>query len=534
VDLVYMDPPFKSNQDYNVLFAEKSGKRSAAQISAFEDTWEWDQVSAAAYQEVVEQGGAVSRAMVAFRTFIGENDMLAYLSMMAPRLVELKRVLKPTGSIYLHCDPTASHYLKMLMDAVFEPQNFLSEVIWRRTGTHSSANRWGPVHDVLLVYAKNRASHTWNRPYVELSEKHLEQHYRHVDAAGRRYEHGELTGPGTRRGRSGLAWRGFDVTGLGRHWTTTIDKLEELHAQGRIYIPPDGKSFPRLIRYADESRGRAVGDVWDDIPPINMRARERLGYPTQKPEALLERIIDASSNKGDTVLDPFCGCGTTVAVAERLGLRWIGIDITALATNLIKVRLKDAYGDEVKDTYETIGEPVSIEDAAQLAASDPYQFQWWALGLVGARPAQEKKGADRGIDGRLYFHDAAGAGSETRQIVFSVKAGKTSSPHVRDLAGTIDREKAEMGVLITMQAPTRDMRKEAASAGFYTAGAMGNYPRIQLITVEELLDGKNIDAPPTAYGTFRRAPRVRRPTGKAQSLFEQPVVGDEEDEEPPF
>lgn len=514
VDLIYLDPPFKSNQDYNVLFAEQDGSRSAAQIKAFEDTWRWDQAAAAAYEGIVERGGRVSQAMQAFRTFLGESDLLAYLSMMAPRLVELCRVLKPTGSIYLHCDPAASHYLKMLLDSVFRQQDFLNEVIWRRTGTHSSAHRWGPVHDVILFYAKVAGQQVWNRLYAPLSEKHLESHYRKVDAEGRRYEHGELTAPGVRRGKSGEPWRGFDVTAIGRHWITTVDRLDNLHAEGRIYLPSEG-GWPRLIRYDDESKGRAVGDVWEDISPINMRAQERLGYPTQKPEALLERIIEASSNEGDVVLDPFCGCGTAVAVAQRLKRSWIGIDITHLAITLIRHRLFTAYGGKAE--YEVVGEPVSLPDAEALAAEDKYQFQWWALGLVGGRPTEQKKGADKGIDGRLYFHDEA-EGGKTKQIIFSVKGGNLKATDVRDLRGVIEREKAEIGVLITLEDPSRPMRTEAASAGFYDSpGWAKKYPRLQILTVAELLSGKRVNCPPGNV-TLKRAPRAKA-DGPEQGQF---------------
>jgi DNA modification methylase len=512
MDLVYLDPPFKSNQDYNVLFAEQDGSRATAQIKAFEDTWEWNIEAERACMELIEQGGRVSEALQAFRSFLGNSDMMAYLAMMTPRLVELRRVMKDTASIYLHCDPTASHYLKIIMDAVFGPEQFMSEVIWRRTGTHSSAKRWGPVHDSLLFYTKERGKHTWNRPYVPLSEEHLERHYRLVDEEGRRYEHGELTAPGTRNGRSGLPWRGFDVTAIGRHWTTTIDNLETMYEQGRIYLPDDG-SWPRVIRYEDESKGRALGDVWEDIPPLNMKAKERLGYPTQKPEALLERIITASSNEGDVILDPFCGCGTAIAAAQKMGRAWIGIDITHLSIGLIKSRLRDAFTDEIAKTYKVIGEPTTVEDAQQLSREDPFQFQLWALGLVGARRDEEvKKGADKGIDGRLPFHDEPIGGrtaGKTKHVILSVKAGKLHANYVRDLRGVIEREKAELGVLISMDEPTKQMRTEAASAGFYKSPYGTSHPRLQLLTIAELLDEKGIDypAPRQTNQTFRRAKR---------------------------
>jgi len=516
VDLVYLDPPFNSDQTYNVLFAAKDGTEAAAQIQAFEDTWHWDQAAAKQYEESVEQGGKVSDVLRAFREFLGTNDMLAYLTMMAPRLVELRRTLKQSGTLYLHCDPTASHYLKLLLDAVFGAENFLSEVIWKRTGTHSSANRWGPVHDVILFYARARGKQVWNRPYGPYSAEHMERHYQKEDAEGRRYEHAELTGPGVRHGRSGEPWRGFDVTSLGRHWTTTVDRLDQLYKDGLIYLPPDG-GWPRLIRYADESKGRALGDVWEDIPPLNMMARERLGYPTQKPEALLERIILASSNEGDTVLDPFCGCGTTVAAAQKLKRRWIGIDITHLAIGLIRHRLEAAYGNAV--TYRVVGEPTTVEDAKVLAETEPYQFQYWALGLVGARRAgEEKKGPDKGIDGRLFWHEGDG---KTRQLIISVKAGALHATYVRDLAGVVQREKAEIGVLISFEEPTRPMRQEAAAAGFYTS-PWGKHPRIQLLTVAELLDGKGIDYPRTAGTnvTLKAAPRAEAKVAEPLHLFE--------------
>jgi DNA modification methylase len=504
VDLVYLDPPFNSNASYNVLFAEQDGTKAASQIKAFEDTWKWDETAARACAEVIESGGKVSEAMQAFRTLLGDSDMMAYLAMMAPRLVELRRVLKPTGSLYLHCDPTASHYLKMLLDAVFGPAQFLNEVIWRRTGTHSSANRWGPVHDVLLFYARDVGQQQWTRLYVPLSDEHRKQHYRTQDSTGRTFTHGELTAPGIRHGRSGVPWRGFDVTAIGRHWMTTVERLDDLYEAGRIYLPSAG-AWPRLIRYEDESKGRALGDVWEDIPPINMRAAERLGYPTQKPEALLERIINASSNEGNTVLDPFCGCGTTIAAAQKLNRQWIGIDITSLAISLIRHRLADVFGDKAQ--YEVVGEPVSLSDAAKLAHEDPYQFQWWALGLVGARPVEGKKGADHGIDGRIYFHE--GDTGRTKQIILSVKAGHVTVSHLRDLLGVMDRQKAEIGVLLCMDEPTAPMRKECASAGFYTS-PWGKHARLQVLTVEDLLTGKTIDRPPAQTSvTFKRAPKAQ-------------------------
>lgn len=529
VDLVYLDPPFNSSQNYNVLFAEQDGARSTAQIKAFEDTWQWDQAAAQSYQEIVEAGPEnVSRVMQAFRTFLGESDMMAYLSMMAPRLAELRRVLKSTGSIYLHCDPTASHYLKMLLDAVFGPEHFLNEVSWKRTHAHGSSRRYGPVHDVLLFYAKSR-QFTWTDPKVAHEDDYVQEHFTNVDlVSGRRFQPITLTGSGVRHGDSGKPWKGIDPTVVGRHWAlpgrlieklkisgaTIQEKLGALDRAKMIYWPKKKGGTPRLKWFADQLGGMAVSDFWADISPISARAAERLGYPTQKPEALLERIILASSNEGDMVLDPFCGCGTTIAVAQRLSRHWIGIDITHLAISLIKHRLQDAFGDEVK--YQVVGEPVALAGAEALAKDDPYQFQWWALGLVGARPVDQKKGADHGIDGRLYFHDEA-KGRKTKQIILQVKAGHTSVAHVRDLRGVIEREKAEIGVLICMEKSTRPMIKEATGAGFYDS-PWGHHPRLQILNVAELLEGKGIDYPPSQQVdvTFKKAPKAKKRSRERQ------------------
>ena len=504
VDLIYLDPPFKSDQDYNVLFQEQDGSRSASQIRAFEDTWQWDRVAAAAFEEVVEAGGRVSLAMQAFRTVLAESDMLAYLSMMASRLKELHRVLKPTGSIYLHCDPTASHYLKMLMDAAFGPWNFRNEIVWQRSTTKSHAfTRFPSAQDTLLYYAKSD-SFVWNPSYLPHREEYIKSHYSSVEeATGRRYTLGDCLNPNPNRPNLTYEWNG-----LVRVWRWTKEKMQKFHDEGRLVYTRSG--MPRYKRYLDEMRGTPVTSVWTDIFPINSQAAERLGYPTQKPEALLERIIKASSNEGDIVLDPFCGCGTAIAVAQRLNRKWIGIDITYLAISLMKHRLHTAYGEAIKEIYQTLGEPVSITDAAALAAENPYQFQWWALGLVNARPVEQKKGADRGIDGRIFFHDEAES-AKTKQIIISVKAGKTGPAHIRDLRGVVEREKAAIGLLITMENPTAPMRKEAASAGFYECVAWNTkHPKIQILTVDELLEGKTLDTPPSRdYRTFKKAPKAQ-------------------------
>jgi len=507
VDLIYLDPPFKSNQDYNVLFKERGGKQSAAQIRAFEDTWQWDESAARSYKEVVESGGKVSQAMQAFHTYLGTNDMLAYLAMMAPRLVELRRVLKPTGSIYLHCDPTASHYLKILLDAVFGPDHFVNEIVWKRSDAHSDAKQgathMGRIHDSILFYSKGDTA-TFNAIYLPLPESTVQNWYRNVEPeTGRRYNKADVTGPGgAAKGNPHYEWKG--VT---RYWRYSREKMAELDARGKLVYSKSGMPYEK--RYLDESKGVPVQDWWGDIDMLRgIRAGgERMGYPTQKPEALLERIIETSSKTGDTVLDPFCGCGTTIAVAQKLKRRWIGIDITHLAINLMKRRLHDTFGKDVE--FEVIGEPVDAAGAEALAKQDPYQFQWWALGLVDARPVDGKKGADKGIDGRIYFHDEADS-AKTKQVILQVKAGHVTAAHVRDLRGVIEREGAAIGVLISMEEPTSQMRAEAADAGFYASPHWNrDYPRIQLRTIAELLTGKGIDCPQHT-DTFKQAPKYVR------------------------
>lgn len=426
--------------------------------------------------------------MQAFRTFLGDSDMLAYLAMMAPRLSELRRVLKPTGSLYLHCDPTASHYLKLLLDAVFAPTNFRNEIIWKRTTAHSSAKKFGPVHDVLLYYGKSDQVR-WNAPArtMRLST------WTGITSS--------TTVTGVSIGEPTSARLVCDMAVQGNHGVASIRPSRACIGSSRLSASRNlikraestghrRGPMPQYKRYREELKGKAISDVWDDIDRINPVGAERLGYPTQKPQALLERILAASSDEGETVLDPFCGCGTTIAAAQKLNRRWIGIDITHLAITLIRSRLTDSFGAAAE--YEVIGEPVSLPDATKLAHDDPYQFQWWALGLVGARPVEEKKGADKGVDGRIYFHTGE---KKTRQIVLSVKAGHVSVSHLRDLRGVLEREQADIGVLISLEEPTAPMRKEAASAGFYTS-PWGKHPRLQLLTVDELLTGKGIDRPP--------------------------------------
>lgn len=505
IDLVYLDPPFNSNADYNVLFADHDVK-AAAQIKAFEDTWTWDAEAARQYEDLVAGGGRVADVMEAYRKFLGQSDMMAYLTMMAPRLVELRRVMKDSASIYLHCDPTASHHLKILMDAVFGGENYRNEIIWKRTSGHSDATRYGNVHDCILYYVKTPSA-KWNTIYQPYEKEYVEQYYRFSDDDGRKWMSADL-------GAAGLQGGGYDYDwkGVRRTWRCPVETMQRYEKEGRLYHTKNG--IPRLKRYLDEAKGLPAQDLWTDIEALRSWHDEKLGYPTQKPEALLERILAASTDEGDIVLDPFCGCGTAIAAAQRLNRTWIGIDITHLAINLIKHRLT-GFGSAAGKDYTVVGEPTTMEDAAKLAEEDKYQFQFWSLGLVGARPVEEKKGADKGIDGRRRFFARPGKNEKPLEVIYSVKAGQSVPANAhRDLLGVIEREKAAFGVLITMAEPTSNMKRDAAGMGMVRVeGYEGarTHPRIQVVTVGELLQGKTLDLPvyATAGGdrTLKAAPQ---------------------------
>lgn len=432
VDLIYLDPPFNSNANYNVLFKCPKGEQSEAQIAAFEDTWHWTNESARTLEQLKFKHGELAELLDLMVRQFGHNDLSAYLVMMAVRLVDLHRVLKPTGSLYLHCDPTASHYLKMILDMVFEKKTFRNEIIWHYKRWPAKQKNFQRMHDVILFYSKKYSINTFNTIYNELSK------------------------------------------GTQKRWKGQKSKVEFQDGVRLVTQKTDEKSA-----------GAPADDVWD-IPVINSQAKERLGYPTQKPLALLERIIQASSNPGDIVLDPFCGCGTAVHAAQKLDRQWIGIDITHLAIALIEKRFKDAFPG-IQFTVE--GTPKDLEGARDLANRDKYQFQWWACSLVNAQPYKGKtKGADSGIDGQIFFTDLEKGKPTIKKIIVSVKGGgSVGAAMVRDLVGTVQRTKAEMGLFVTLTPPTKPMEKEAAAAGFYRAGNGREYPRIQILTIEDLL-----------------------------------------------
>jgi DNA modification methylase len=517
VDLVYLDPPFNSNANYNVLFRSPQGVQSQAQIEAFEDTWHWNEHAEQAFDEVMSGGNAeVAEMLRAMRSFLRENDMMAYLTMMAIRLLELHRVLKPTGSVYLHCDPTASHYLKILLDSIFGTEMFVSEIIWQRTNARGTTGKWPSVHDVVLQYSK--AGKSIFKSLKIKADKAKMPHTLITGADGLKYQTYELTAPGaTKEGASGKPWKGFDPNKYGRHWANNPSQMNEWDEAGLIHWPKD-KGFPR--RRAEEafdpdSREVTVGDVWVDIDRLNQTAKERLGYPTQKPLALLERIIEASSNEGDIVLDPFCGCGTTIHAAQKLRRKWLGIDVTHLAISLIEKRLKDAFP---AISFAVHGTPKDLDGARALAEADKYQFQWWAVSLVDAVPyGGKKKGADSGIDGFIYFKPDA---KTTEKAIVSVKGGgNVGVPMIRDLGHVVDREKAKVGIFITLEEPTRPMLTEAIKAGYYQT-EYGKFAKLQILTIEQLFSGKKPDLPWIDPTAFKKS--AKEITEKQHPLFGSP------------
>ena len=517
VDLIYLDPPFNSNASYNVLFREKSGEDSPAQIKAFTDTWEWTLEAERTYDEEIIRNPVASPRVkdmiIAFRESIGDNAMMAYLVMMTPRLVELRRVLKPTGSIYLHCDPTASHYLKILMDTIFGAANFRNEIVWKRANAHNDPKRFGRISDSILYYRKLTKS-TWNTQHTPYRADYYKSHFS-KDADDRYYRTVPLDAPRHGEGSPNLLYEWYGKwPAATRTWAVRREVMERYEQEGRIRYTRTGT--PTLIQYADEMPGVPLQNIWTDIPPVNPQAKERLGYPTQKPQALLERIIQASSNEGDVVLDPFCGCGTAIAAAENLNRRWLGIDVTHLAVALMKNRLKTAFNLAPGKDYEVLGEPVDVGSALALAEEDRYQFQFWAMSLLEARPREQKRGADRGIDGVLHFID--GPRRTAQKAIVQVKSGKVSSPHIRDLKGTVEREKAAFGLFITLEKPTRAMTTEAVNAGFYFSNVwQRNYPKIQIRTIGEMLGGVEFDLPPHP-SMYQAAEKAKR-TDAQQGLF---------------
>lgn len=524
VDLIYLDPPFNSKQNYNLLYKTMTGKPVPEQVEAFCDTWEMD-----------AQKEAIARSMPVLMREHGIDDyyvdfwrlwmqalrhtqphLLAYLIFMVQRLLHMKSILRPTGSIYLHCDPAASHYIKVMMDGIFGHDNFRNEVIWKRSSSHNRAKRWGPVHDVILFYTASD-HYVWNRTFAKYEQSYLDSKYRHKDSEGRVYRLDNLTGPGTRTGDSGEEWRGVNPTKFGRHWEPPHDRalppwfvlpdgwsslpvrsrLELLHEAGLIRWPKKINGRPEFVRYLQTALGQPIQDIILDIDPVNSMAGDRLGYPTQKPIALLDRIIQASSNPNDVVFDPFAGCGTTIYSAAKNERAWIGCDIAILSVKLVREILSERYRLVEGVHFEVDGIPTSVEGAQELFNKDPSTFQNWFVERVGGFPMQ-RKSADRGIDGRIYFETRDGL----REMMLQVKGGKHVRPtDVRDLRGVLERESnAELAGFLSIAPPTKAMQAEAAEAGTYSYNGF-EYPRIQFLTTADVLEAKREFHMPTRVNT---------------------------------
>ena len=549
VDLIYLDPPFKSDAQYNVIFERPDGHGS--QAGAFHDTWTWTSESEVAFESVIRRGDRVSETLSGMMSFLGKNDTMAYLCMMAPRLLELKRTLKPTGSIYLHCDPTASHYLKILLDGVFGFGSFKNHIAWRRSDSHSDVKRkWPATSDHLLFYTKDpdREIIPQYKPYPErtlrewylylelpngstrrMTKKEIET--QQIPSGARRFNTADMSAPAgggmaainkqTGKTNGWHIYKGYEPPARG--WRYSPETMARLDADGLLLFPNSKSGRIMLKRYLDEQRGVIVGDIWDDIQHLRAATSEALGYPTQKPLALLERIISASSNPGDVVLDPFCGCGTAVDAAQKLGRRWIGIDVTHYAVTVIEGRLRKQFNGL---TPRVVGRPEDLAGAWDLARRDKYQFQWWANWLVGVQNYREQKtGGDQGIDGKIFFMNGPYG---TGRVIVSVKGGDTVNPSmIRDLIGTVNSEKAELGLFVCIAEPTQGMTAAAAKAGMVKT-AHGMFPKVQIITIEELLSGKKANLPPyfQAEGERRISGKKRQAqSAQPQLSFKFPIPG---------
>jgi DNA modification methylase len=556
VDLIYLDPPFNKNKAYSAIFRDESGRTSDAQLATLEDYWHWGPTPERHYVYLTNgelHGGkvphGVSALIGALHTAIRPSPMLAYLVEMATRLVELHRVLKPTGSIYLHCDPTASHYLKLLLDALFGPANFRNEFVWQRAPAHVDARRGGAVHDTILFYTRSD-QYVWNKTYQPYSPDYVAAYYRYREPNGRRFMSADLSGPGQGPPRYFGPERGDVEPPHGRCWMYDQTGIDRLVAEDRIFWTRNG--IPRLKKYLDEAVGMPISDVWTDVQGLRSWHRERIGWPTQKPLGLLNRIIAASSNEGDLVLDPFCGCGTAVEAAQQANRHWIGIDISNLAVEVIGRRM-NALGVDVA----VFDWPTELDGVKRMveAPGGRHRFEAWALTRLNAQPVRELggRGADQGIDGRIPFTLPSG---KVETIIVSIKSGHVGSPALRDLKGTVQREHAAMGLLFTLQESTEPMRREATTAGFYRAPAGAVYPKIVIHTVRELLSGHLPDLPsrfgvqadlwqslPTASRAVRLRPArhvpgpiqpvVAYPTETADKLREDYAAGIVVSPEPP-
>lgn len=532
VDLIYLDPPFNSKASYNLLYKSPQGEAAQAQYQAFVDSWRWSHSTDIALRKVMTSGSPAAGIISALHNHMQQSDLEAYLVMMAARLIEMRRILKPNGSLFLHCDASAGHYIKIILDSIFPPGSFKNEIVWKRTNSKSLMTRRLPTnHDVIFYYT--RGDGAWNEdeaflPYdpLNLPEKTAAK-YCHKDPDGRVYRLDNLINPNP--DRPNLT---YEFLGVTRVWRWTKDRMQTAYDAGLVVQSAPGR-VPQLKRYLDKQRGLPLDDVWTDIPPLNSQAAERLGYQTQKPLALLERIIRLASRSGDTILDPFCGCGTAIEAAYVLGRQWIGIDVTPLAIDVVERRLA-RKGARRKVTYEVDGIPVDLDGAHRLFAEDPHAFQMWATTLVDGQPRDGgKKGADKGVDGIIYFQEDV---RTIGQAIISVKGGTNiHATHIRDLIGAMTNTRSKIGVFVTLNAPTSAMEDAARGAGSVDVGGKLR-PAVQILTIEQLLDNRRPNLPPihdiiSAAATARRAAQRREPEPlspgmiRQQPSFKLPIEG---------
>jgi DNA modification methylase len=548
VDLCYIDPPFNSKRNYNQIY-NNVGKEDIAQAQAFIDTWTWDKIANEGFEDIINNKTGIQtkqsiNLILGMEKILGKGSLLAYLVSMTQRIAEIHRVLKKTGSFYLHCDPTASHYLKLVCDGIFCPNGgeFQSEIIWKRKSGRGETNHqsigFGQQNDTILMYSKSNEAIFHNEYSLDIAKDYIQERFKYTDEQGRKYMRSPLNSPSLRKNLQ-YEYKGYKPPEKG--WSVSKEVMEKMDKEGRLYFPPDKTQKIYRKIFLEEYKGQPIQNLWFDIPFINPMAKERLGYPTQKPEALLERIIKASSNEGDVVLDAYCGCGTTVNVAERLKRNWIGIDITYQSISLILKRLEDTFGgDFTKDiidkeskqilraaSVELNGVPQDFASAIALANKKDDRLRkefekWFVLSYSNNRAViNDKKGGDGGIDGTAYMVDIdEKGGQEYKQVIFSVKSSEKLSPSViRDLFGTIERENAAIGYLLTLY-PMPNLAKEAAKYGSYQNKMFGHaYPKITVVSVQELIDGA-LMAIPTVVSVLKSAERKGKKE-KTKDIFDE-------------
>ena len=521
IDLIYLDPPFNSNRNYNAIYKDETGRPLPEQIEAFCDIWTLDEETERAIREVpkimIEAG--IDDSIVQFwcnwmNALRHTNDkLLAYLSYMTERLLQMRIILRPTGSIYLHCDPTASHYIKVIMDAIFGEKNFRAEIIWKRHNAHND-KLYGTIHDTIFYYSY-REKTIPDEVLIPLTDDRIGA-YKNCDEHGN-YEKGDLKAAGISGGESGEPWRG--ISPGNRHWAPprvgrgryaeyivenfipNYGEIESVHARldaldkaGLIIWSSRGN--PRLKRYLSPNAGMPPQSIWDDIGKA--AGDEDEGYDTQKPVKLLERVIKASSKEGNIVFDPFCGCGTTLEASHLLNRQWIGIDIAFHAIKRVSaIRLKEKCGLVEGTDYEIDGIPRTLEAATDLWTQDPYQFQKWIVEMVDGFVTAQKTN-DGEVDGRIYFPE----GHELKAMKLSVKGGENiNHGMLRALAGVIDTGNHQMGGFITRKTLGAQQKtnflKFCREKGFVDINGV-SYPKLQMLSVEEILDGKRFDTPPVS------------------------------------